>query len=203
MKSCTHFSRNPRTDVPRQTLLYQSQTLGNDMIIAKYVLAAVLLTRCALAANVTCYGDCNCNTTAGASSGTIAVRDYRQEATCEWLIASGTRIDITITLIDTQVGSDFLTIDACKSASCGTRQRLVQLSGRPQILSTYTAWTGYAKVVFTSDALVSGKGFELKWSTRPHICGNGQQEVGEECEDGNTVRALFRTCVPMTSPSYA
>lgn len=170
---------------------------------AKYVLAAVLLTRCALAANVTCYGDCNCNTTAGASSGTIAVRDYREEATCEWLIASGTRIDITITLIDTQVGSDFLTINACKSDTCRTMQHLVQLSGRSQIPSTYTAWTGYAKVEFTSDALVSGKGFELKWSTRPHVCGNGQQEVGEECEDGNTVRALFRTCVLMTSPSYA
>ena len=149
VKSCTHFSRNPRTDVPRQTLLYQ--TLGNDMIIAKYVLAAVLLTRCALAANVTCYGDCNCNTTAGASSGTIAVRDYREEATCEWLIASGTRIDITITLIDTQAGSDFLTINACKSDTCRTMHHLVQLSGRSQIPSAYTAWTGYAKVVFTCE----------------------------------------------------
>lgn len=156
-------------------------------------LAAVLLARCArcaTAANVTCSGTCSCNMTAGASFGMFAVRDYSNGAICEWRIASGTRIDITVNSLDTEAGSDFLTINVCGSESCSRVERLVQLSGRLQSPSTYTSRTGYAQVVFTSDAIVSGQGFELKWWVRPPVCGNGEQEAGEECEDGNTVNAL-------------
>jgi hypothetical protein len=104
-----------------------------------------------------------------AANGTLTdgsgTATYQNDAKCEWVIAStlGQLITISFTEFQTQAGYDFVKLYQCTDIGCQTSQPLAELSGTYSTTQAVTSYTGFMKVVFTSDRSINYGGFTARW----------------------------------------
>jgi hypothetical protein len=156
------------------------------------------VARAPIYTQVTCSGGCECLPSINTKNGTISdgPSDYKDFATCTWLIQSFSVISLSFTSFNTEAGYDFVTINSCSESSCGTRVQLARLSGAGNTSAVYTSpqfmgaqnLSTYLQVVFTSDEDKVSSGFVASWSA-------GEQNCQGCCSSATT------TAAPITTPA--
>jgi hypothetical protein len=105
----------------------------------------------------------NGNISDGSGSGS----NYQNYAYCQWTIAPPGASIITLSFIElnTEPGTDVVTVYQCSSITCEQQKQLAELSGSYTMPVSVSSTTGYMKVVFFSGETITYDGFNALWTT--------------------------------------
>jgi len=114
---------------------------------------------------------CPCHVSSVESSGILSdgFGEYSHGSKCEWHITAPSDIQLNVTMLDTEFGSDYFTVWSCSTASCESSTELARLSGNVASGAasggtTFISTSGFMRVTFTSDVSGPlGQGFEASW----------------------------------------